>query len=196
MTPVGAARSAAPSATQGDPYTMSATPAPTLSDAFREAFRNHPAGVAVIAADPGDGPAALTVSSLISVSAAPPTVAFSLSAQSSTAGSILRAKTMVIHLLRHKDMPLAQLCATSGADRFASGMAWARLHTGEPRYTDVGIWFRARTLHELQVAGATLIVAELLNGEVSASEARDDELSMVYLNRQWHGLRPVLEVAI
>ncbi|TNC47607.1 flavin reductase [Rubellimicrobium rubrum] len=169
---------------------------PGLSKAFRAAFRNHPAGVAVIAADSGDKPVALTVSSLISVSAAPPTVAFSLSAQSSTAGAILRAKTMVIHLLRHKDMPLAQLCATSGVDRFGSGMAWARLPTGEPRYTDVGIWFRARTLHELQVTGATLIVAELLDGEVSETEARDEELSMVYLNRQWHGVRPVLEVAI
>ena len=171
-------------------------PDDTLSKAFREAFRNHPAGVAVITADPGDGPVALTVSSLISVSAAPPTVAFSLSAQSSTAGAILRAGTMVIHLLRHKDMLLAQLCATSGADRFGSEVAWTRLVTGEPRYTDVGIWFRARTLHKLPVAGATLIVAELTNGQVAETDAQQDELSMVYLNRQWHGLRPVLEVAV
>lgn len=171
-------------------------PDPALSKAFREAFRNHPAGVAIIAADPGDGPVALTLSSLISVNAAPPTVAFSLSAQSSTAAAILRARTMVIHLLRHKDMPLAQLCATSGADRFGAGVAWTRLETGEPRYTDIGIWFRARTLHELSVTGATLIVAELIEGQVAEAEAQEEELSMVYLNRQWHGLRPVLEVAI
>lgn len=175
---------------------MSATSQPVLSEIFSEAFRNHPAGVAVIAADAGDGPAALTVSSLISVSAAPPTVAFSLSAQSSTAATILRAGTMVIHLLRHKHISLAQLCATSGADRFGAGVRWTRLPTGEPRYTDVGIWFRARPLHTLPVSGATLIVAELLEGQVAEGEASEDELSIVYLNRQWHGLRPVLEVSL
>ncbi|TNC47491.1 flavin reductase [Rubellimicrobium rubrum] len=175
---------------------MSATNQSVLSEVFREAFRNHPAGVSVIAADPGDGPVALTVSSLISVSASPPTVAFSLSAQSTTAVTILRAETMVIHLLRHKDMPLAQLCATSGADRFGAEVRWARLPTGEPRYIDVGIWFRARPLHTLPVSGATLIVAELLEGQVAEAEVSEDELSMVYLNRQWHGLRPVLEVSL
>jgi len=50
-----------------------------MTEHFREAFRRHPAGVAVITADPGDRPVAMTVSSLISVSAAPPIVAFSLS---------------------------------------------------------------------------------------------------------------------
>jgi flavin reductase (DIM6/NTAB) family NADH-FMN oxidoreductase RutF len=57
-------------------------PDPDLPDAFREAFRLHPAGAVIISADQGGQPVALTISSLISVSMSPPTVAFSLSAKS------------------------------------------------------------------------------------------------------------------
>jgi len=160
-----------------------------LSAAFREAFRHHPSGVAVIAADPGDGPAALTVSSLISVSSAPPTVAFSLSAQSTSARAIRRAETMVIHFMRAENQALAQLCATTGADRFGPGVTWARLPTGEPFYPEVRIRFRARPLHELSVEGATLIVAELVQATLAGSDPDPAAHSMVYLNRQWHGLR-------
>jgi hypothetical protein len=39
------------------------------ADEFKSAFRNHPAGVAVITADAGYGPVGLTATSVISVSA-------------------------------------------------------------------------------------------------------------------------------
>jgi flavin reductase (DIM6/NTAB) family NADH-FMN oxidoreductase RutF len=168
-------------------------PSLTVQDAFREAFRQHPSGVVVIAADPGDGPVALTLSSLISVSATPPTVAFSLSDASTSAAAVRRAGTMVIHFPRLRDVALAQLCATSGADRFGPNVPWARLSTGEPRYTDIDIWFRARIIHQLTVTGATLIVAELIEGSVPSARDATDHLSMVYLNRRWHGLRPLLD---
>ncbi len=48
-------------------------------EAFRHAFRHHPAGVAVVTADAGDGPAAMTVSSVASVEVDPPTLVFSAS---------------------------------------------------------------------------------------------------------------------
>jgi flavin reductase (DIM6/NTAB) family NADH-FMN oxidoreductase RutF len=169
-----------------------ASPPPfTLQEAFREAFRQHPSGVVVIAADPGDGPVALTLSSLISVSASPPTVAFSLSNASTSAAGVRRAGSMVIHFPRLRDVALAQLCATSGADRFGPSVNWTRLPTGEPRYTDIDIWFRARIIHQLSVTGATLIVAELVEGSVPAAGDATDHLSMVYLNRRWHGLSPI-----
>ena len=167
----------------------SPNPDPDLSDAFREAFRLHPAGAVVISADQGGQPVALTVSSLISVSMAPTTVAFSLSAKSSSSAAIRGAGTLVIHFLRLQDMPLAQLCASSGADQFGPGVNWTRLATGEPRYTDVGVWFRARIVKELGVAGATPIVAEVLDGQVEQASAPPEDTSLVYLNRRWHGVR-------
>ena len=164
-----------------------------MTDAFREAFRRHPAGVAVITADPGDRPVAMTVSSLISVSAAPPVVAFSLSTRSRSSEAVLRAETLVIHLLRFKDLDLARLCASSGADRFPPGGAWERLPTGEPRYTAVTTWFRARKLGVLPIEGAALVAAELLEGEAHAEEDPPESHSLVYLDRRWHRLHKELD---
>ena len=164
-----------------------------MTDAFREAFRRHPAGVAVITADPGNRPTAMTVSSLISVSAAPPVVAFSLSTKSASSELLLRAETMVIHLLRYTDIDLAQLCASNGADRFPPGRAWERLPTGEPRYTGVATWFRVRRLGVLPIEGAVLVAAELLEGEVGPTEDSPEAHSLVYLDRRWHRLHKELD---
>lgn len=164
--------------------------AEALSRAFREAFRGHPAGVAVLTADPGDGPVALTVSSLISVSAEPPVVGFSLSARSSASARLLAAETVVIHLARFADLPIAELGASSGADRFGAGVAWERLPTGEPRYSGVATWFRARLCGTLPLPGATLAAAELLEGAAAPAGPHPENETLVYLDRRWHRLGP------
>ncbi|WP_225029269.1 flavin reductase family protein [Xinfangfangia pollutisoli] len=160
-----------------------------LSHAFRDAFRLHPAGVAVITADPGGQPVAMTVSSLISVSAAPPAVAFSLSARSGSTAAVLAAGSVVIHLLRFSDLDLALLGATPGADRFGPKIAWSRLPTGEPRYSSVATWFRGRITGSLPVEGATVVVAELLEGETALPPGAPELDSLIYLDRRWHRLR-------
>lgn len=176
-----------------EPYVMSSSevgrPAITGKE-LREAFRAHPAGVAVLTADREGTPVALTVSSLISVSADPPVVAFSLSSRSTTAADMLSAETMVIHLVRHDDLPLAQLGATHGAARFGAEVEWERLPTGEPRYTTVGTWFRARIRSTVPLEGATLVAAELLDGSVAPAGDRPERDSVVYLDRRWHRLHP------
>lgn len=163
--------------------------APALSHAFREAFRCHPAGVAVITADPGNGPVAMTVSSLISVSADPPTVAFSLSARSGSATAVLAAGGMIIHLLRYADLDLALLGATPGADRFGTAAPWERLPSGEPRYTAVATWFRAQITGTLPVTGATVVTAELLDGVCGTPPGAPELESLIYMDRRWHRLR-------
>ena len=64
---------------------------------FKLAFRHHAAGVAVVTADAGDGPVGITVSSLFSVSAEPPLMVFSISNSSSSAPTVLRAESLVVH---------------------------------------------------------------------------------------------------
>lgn len=162
----------------------------TVAEAFFAAFRHHPSGVAIVTADAGEGPVALTVSSLISVSAAPPTVAFSLSASSSSAKVIEKAGTVVVHFIRRGDMELARLCATSGADRFGSSVRWERLASGEPFYPQVGVWFRAALRDRLSVPGACLVTAELLSTSPLAQEGRGDD-PLVYANRGWHDLKAI-----
>lgn len=163
-----------------------------VAEAFMTAFRHHPAGVAIITADPGDGPVALTVSSLISVSASPPTVAFSLSDHSSSAGAVRRSETVVVHFVRRGDMELARLCATPGKDRFGPDVRWARLGGGEPYYPEVGLWFRAALRGVFQVPGASLVAAELLEASPDALIVQRDD-TLVYANRAWHGLKPIAD---
>lgn len=88
------------------------------SEDFKSAFRNHPAGVAVLTALAGEDHAAMTVSSLFSISAEPPLIGFSVSDMSSAAGVFNAASTIVIHMVDANSLWLAKLGATSGARRF------------------------------------------------------------------------------
>ncbi len=100
------------------------------ADEFKAAFRNHPGGVAVITADAGNGPVGLTATSVISASAEPAILAFSVSEFSSSTPTILSADTVVVHFLSAEQVGIAKLCATSGIDRFADTSLWSRLETG------------------------------------------------------------------
>lgn len=162
---------------------------PTLTDQFVTAFRNHPAGVALVTADPGDGPVAMTATSVISVDANPPTVAFSASARSSSTPALLRSSEVVVHLLSARQLHLAKLGATSGIDRFADTSLWDRLPTGEIVFRDAAAWIRGRIIGNLPAKGATLFMVEgdEVGGLHSVPE-RDAEPPLVYHSRAWHSL--------
>lgn len=156
------------------------------ADEFKRLFRGHPGGVAVITADAGDGPVALTATSVASVSAEPPLLIFSVSALSSASDVLLRAETVVVHLLDAHDLEVAQLGATSGVDRFGDTHRWSRLVTGEPVYRDVRAWVRCAVIGRMDAGGSTVIAAHALQSEVSRSA--DDGEALVYHNRTWHRL--------
>lgn len=156
-----------------------------LTRDLRNAFRSHPAGVAVVTADPGDGPVGLTATSVSSVSVDPPAVAFSLSAVSTSAARIRAAEHVVIHLLGAEQLELAQLFATSGVDRFADTTKWGRLPTGEPYLLDAEVWLRGRITGVLDVNGSALAAVEIVE---SHCRTGDDRIPLVYWNRSWHQL--------
>ncbi|MDP9589303.1 UNVERIFIED_ORG: flavin reductase (DIM6/NTAB) family NADH-FMN oxidoreductase RutF [Shinella zoogloeoides] len=176
------------------PETGAAAAGSGLTEAFLAAFRHHPSGVAIITAEGAEGPVALTVSSLISISASPPMVAFSLSASSSSAKVVERAASVVVHFVRRADMQLARLCATSGKDRFGPDVRWSRLDSGEPYYPQVELWFRAALRGRLETPGACLVTAELTSVSDGAHATRQAE-ALVYSNRAWHALGPVVDTA-
>jgi flavin reductase (DIM6/NTAB) family NADH-FMN oxidoreductase RutF len=166
---------------------------PVLSaEEFKAAFRNHPAGVAVITADAGEGPVALTATSVFSVSAEPPLLVFSVSAASSSTPVLKRAATVVVHLLTSPHLDLAILGATSGIDRFADTSIWSRLPTGEPYFTAAPVWIRGRVVDRMAAGGSTVLAVEALEAQSPArgSAEADAEASrpLVYHNRTWHEL--------
>jgi len=149
---------------------------------FKLAFRNHPAGVAVITADAGDGPVGLTATSVFSVSAEPPLLVFSISGQSSSAPTLNKADTVVVHLLGADQLDVAKLFATSGVDRFADASIWSRLVTGEPYLPGAPVWIRGRIINRMEAGGSTVIAVHALQAHVSSTE----EPPLVYHNRTWH----------
>ncbi|OJX64544.1 MAG: flavin oxidoreductase [Micrococcales bacterium 73-13] len=160
-------------------------PTPVSAEAFKRAFRRHPGGVAVITADPGDGPVALTLTSVASISAEPPLLFFSVSDLSSAAPSVLRSDTVVVHLLDADRVDLAVLAATSGIDRFADRDAWTRLPSGEPRYLGVENWLRCRIVNRLIAGASTVMIAEVLETSTPDDEVRPP---LVHHDRTWHRL--------
>ncbi|MFJ6725427.1 flavin reductase family protein [Streptomyces sp. NPDC091281] len=154
---------------------------------FRFAFRSHPAGVAIVTADAGDGPVAMTVSSVASVSIDPPTLMFSASAGSSSTPTIRSAETLVVHLLAADHVELAKLGARRGAERFGDDVHWGRLPTGEPFYPDAN-WLRGRVIRRLDVEGATIIVVEAVEARPRDDGMSVDPTPLAYHNRHWHVL--------
>ncbi|MET0295994.1 MAG: flavin reductase family protein [Microbacterium sp.] len=159
------------------------------ADDYKALFRGHPGGVAVITADAGDGPVALTATSVSSVSAEPPLLVFSISSLSSAAPVLARAETVIVHLLDAHDIEVARLGATSGIDRFAETHRWSRLVTGEPVFHEVRAWVRCTVINRMDAGGSTVIAAHALQSHL----ARDVDPgghgdALVYHNRTWHRL--------
>ncbi|MCK0090341.1 flavin reductase family protein [Rhodococcus sp. F64268] len=172
---------------------MSTTSTPSR---FTAAFRAHPAGVALVTADAGGGPVALTATSVASVSADPPMLMFSVSDASSSSPTIAVADTVVVHLLGAEQLHLAKLGATSGIDRFADVSLWERMPTGEVYFRDVHTRIRARAVERVKAGAARVIVVEAL--EVDVQEVRmsgvgdrmggHSSAPLVYHDRGWHSL--------
>lgn len=167
--------------------------APTVTpDEFKAAFRNHPAGVAVITADAGDGPVALTATSVFSVSVEPPLLVFSISELSSSTPTIRRSETVVVHLLGAAQLDIAKLGATSGIDRFADTSIWTRLPTGEPYFPAAHAWIRGRVVNTMEAGGSTVVAVQALETKAPPADDPAADASaaepLVYHNRTWHRL--------
>lgn len=165
---------------------------------FKLAFRNHPAGVAVVTADAGDGPIGFTATSVFSVSVAPPLLAFSVTKQSSSAASLQKVDTIVIHLLGSDQVDLAVLCAKSGVDRFGDSSNWMRLPTGEPCFPAAYSWIRGRIIKRIEAGESTIVIAQALQTNQSFSDEGDSSRialePLVYHNRTWHRLNQASKI--
>ena len=138
--------------------------ATTLVDAtlFRQVFRRHAAGVAVVTTDAGRGAAGVTVTSLASLSAEPPLLSFSISAAASAWPHLRDAGTAVVHLLGAGHTELARTFATSSIDRFGAPTRWRRLPTGEPVLDGAAAWLRIAIEHRHPAGGSHLVIGRPL----------------------------------
>lgn len=152
-------------------------------DEFKDAFRGHPAGVAIITATGPSGPVGLTASSVASVSAEPPILAFSLASTEGSAGVISNADTIVVHLLGAENSELAAVFAARGSKRFGPDMEWSTLAGGEPLLGGVPQALVCRILSRIEAGSSTLLAAAVL--EIHAGPAA---APLVYHDRTYHRL--------
>lgn len=162
---------------------------------FKAAFRHHAAGVAVVSADVGGRPIAITASSVASVSPDPAVLLFSASTTTLTGRELARVSSAVVHLLDAEDLPLALRCADPSVDRFSDTAAWERLPSGEPVFLGPRLLLRGEVLQRIPFAQATVVllaVTAIIDRDPTGS--RDRAAPLAYVDRRWHALAPGSEI--
>lgn len=152
---------------------------------FKSVFRRHPAGVAVVALRHEGRPVGFTATSVISVSAAPPLLAFSLASTSSSWPAVSAAPTLTVSFLADHQDDVSARFATSGIDRFADG-GWTSLTTGEPVIDGAVSWVRARVLQRTPVGDSYLVSLRALSSSAPADEPAGVASPLVYHDRSYH----------
>lgn len=148
---------------------------------FADLFRRHPAGVAVVTLTDGDRPLGFTATSVISVSAQPAVLAFSINDTSSSWPALSRAETVTVNLLAANQRQVSTVFATSGIDRFAQ-VDWHQLPTGEPVLGGTAGWISGRILERVPAGGSHLVIVAADRAEIANDEP------LVYRNRTYHQL--------
>lgn len=161
--------------------------APTIAtgigaERFKAIFRHHPGGVAVITLRGPHGPVGFTATSVISVSADPPLLAFSVAATSSARGAIDAADAAVVNFLAEGQRELANRFARRGVDRFA-GVDWHPLPTGEPLLLGTTGWIRGQIDARVPVGDSLLVTVHADLAHQSSAPA-----PLLYVDRGYHRL--------
>jgi flavin reductase (DIM6/NTAB) family NADH-FMN oxidoreductase RutF len=167
-----------------DSRVTGAVPAAELTELFRTAFRGHAAGVAVITAA-RERAAGFTATSLISVSARPPALAFGIGTASSSWPVFADADHIGVHLLAEDQSELAAGFARSGVDRFA-GADWYPGPHGVPLLRRAPARLVCRVVSRVPAGDHHIVVAELEGGE-AAGEWRP----LLYHGGRFAGLFPM-----
>ncbi|MDY7526596.1 flavin reductase family protein [Cryobacterium sp. 10C2] len=148
---------------------------------YKVLFGNHPGGVAVITVG-GVRPAGFTATSVISVSAQPPLLVFSINKTSSSWPIVAEATSAVVHFLSNADRAVADRFATSGIDRFA-GLEYSVLDTGEPLIAGIETWAQGTLINRVEVGSSVLLVLQI---ETAAAAVNHHPL--VYRARNYYHL--------
>lgn len=158
--------------------------------AFKDLFRHHPAGVAIVTVNAADGsPVGFTATSVISVSADPPILAFSVTQTSSSWDALSAAASGVVHFLGTGHEDLSTRFATPGIDRFA-GVSWDRLPSGEPWLTEVDTWARFEILDRIRAGSSHLVLATVTDISEPGS-VPEQPTRLVYVDRTYRRLHDV-----
>ena len=133
-------------------------------EAFKQTFRRHAAGVAVVTTLLPDGsPAGFTATSLASLAAVPPLATFNMAQVSSAWPAMTEGNRVVIHTLGPRSRHHAQRMAADRNLRFAGGHFADGPH-GIPVLTDATAWMLGRILEVHPVHGNAVVIVQIEDG--------------------------------
>jgi flavin reductase (DIM6/NTAB) family NADH-FMN oxidoreductase RutF len=148
--------------------------------AFKQAFRRHAAGVAIVTAVRTDGkPVGFTATSLASLAAVPPLASFNMARTASAWPAIAETDYVVIHMLGARNRAVAELMAADNSLRFV-GKHWKPGPHGIPIINDVTGWMLGRIVERVPVHNNAVVVVQIEDGELG-----DPDEALVYHERSF-----------
>lgn len=136
------------------------------SEAFKQSFRRHAAGVAAITSRAPDGrPVGFTATSLASLAATPPLVTFNMSRVSSAWPAMTVGNLVAIHTLGPRSLDVAIRLAADNAVRF-DGDHWRPGPSGVPILHGVTSWMVGRIINVVPVHENAVVIVEIEDGEL------------------------------
>lgn len=140
------------------------------SEAFKQSFRRHAAGVAAITSRAPDGrPVGFTATSLASLAATPPLVTFNMSRVSSAWPAMTVGNLVAIHTLGPRSLDVAIRLAADNSVRF-DGDHWQPGPSGVPILHGVTSWMVGRIINVVPVHENAVIIVEIEDGELGAPD--------------------------
>ena len=135
------------------------------TEAFKQAFRRHAAGVAAVTSLAPDGtPVGFTATSLASLAAVPPLVTFNMAQVSSAWPAMTVGNKVAIHTLGPRTQHLAAKLAADNSVRF-EGEHWVPGPYGVPILEGVTSWMLGSVLEVHPVHNNAVIVVQIELGE-------------------------------
>ena len=149
-------------------------------EAFKQGFRRHAAGVAVVTSLAPDGrPVGFTATSLASLAADPPLASFNMARISTAWPAMTVGNIVAIHTLGPRNRDLASLMAGDHDVRFV-GDHWSAGPHGVPIIKDVTSWMLGPVVEILPVAENAVVVVRIEEGQLG-----DDDEALLYHERTY-----------
>jgi flavin reductase (DIM6/NTAB) family NADH-FMN oxidoreductase RutF len=131
---------------------------------FKEMFRRHAAGVAIITVKYQDRPFGFTATSVASLSAKPPRFTFNMARSSRSWPAVANTTYLGVHMLGLENQVLADRFAR-GTDRF-EGDHWEDGPHGVPVLKDVAGWLIGEVQMRLSFENNAVVVVQVVDGQV------------------------------
>jgi flavin reductase (DIM6/NTAB) family NADH-FMN oxidoreductase RutF len=150
-------------------------------EAFRQAFRRHAAGVAIVTSlAPTGDPVGFTATSLASLAADPPLATFNMARVSSAWPAMTVGNRVIVHTLGPRTRHHAVRMAASNAVRFDSD-TWSPGPHGVPLLHDVTAWMVGRIVEVMPVHKNAVVAIEIEEGGLGP-----EDHALLYHEREYH----------